>query len=352
MNDGQTLAWDIGGANLKAVHEQSVVKHHAFALWKYPDRLADEMIALAKAMPAATRWRLTMTGELCDCFATKRAGVIHILAAAETAAKAVSISSLNAWTPLKGFLSVSRHGPRNDGLERKPEAADVYLSGGGGGNWHALATAIAQRYPDESVLLIDTGSTTTDVLHLDHGKVACRGLNDPQRLASGELVYVGLKRTPLMGIAGRMKVQAVTYRLMNELFATMDDAALWRSVVGEHPDDRDTADGQPRTRHAAKRRLLRMIGGDEDLFGDAACDELAQGFWQAASGHLASAIEQVVSDRSIDRIILSGSGETLAQAAVRSVMPSAIAVDSLSVLLGAEISSAACAWALLQINGH
>src|SRR5690606_1097665 len=67
-------------------------------------------------------------------------------------------------------------------------------------NWHALATYMAQAYPQGLSLMLDTGSTTTDVIRLDQGRVAAIGLTDRQRLATGELVYLGARRTPLMAL--------------------------------------------------------------------------------------------------------------------------------------------------------
>jgi len=73
------LGLDIGGANLKAAHSEWRRAHVAFALWKHPERLAEELGRLGAAMPAHDRLAVTMTGELCDCFATRREGVRAIL---------------------------------------------------------------------------------------------------------------------------------------------------------------------------------------------------------------------------------------------------------------------------------
>src|SRR5437763_5240199 len=80
------LGLDIGGANLKAAHSGGPARLRPFSLWKQPDRLADELSALIADWPPFEQLAVTMTGELCDCFATRREGVLHILAAVERVA--------------------------------------------------------------------------------------------------------------------------------------------------------------------------------------------------------------------------------------------------------------------------
>ena len=80
------LGLDVGGANLKAAHTAGPAVSRPFPLWKRPGDLADELRALVAPLPPFERLAVTMTGELCDCFATKREGVLHILTAVEAGA--------------------------------------------------------------------------------------------------------------------------------------------------------------------------------------------------------------------------------------------------------------------------
>src|SRR5262245_43728627 len=75
------IGLDIGGANLKAATSGGRALSRPFALWKHPERLPDELAAIAAELRPAGPVAVTMTGELCDCFETKRDGVRHILAA-------------------------------------------------------------------------------------------------------------------------------------------------------------------------------------------------------------------------------------------------------------------------------
>src|SRR3978361_399199 len=75
------LGLDIGGANLKAATADKRAVSVPFALWKQPDKLPVALAELVAKFPDATEMAVTMTGELCDCFETKRDGVHAIIAA-------------------------------------------------------------------------------------------------------------------------------------------------------------------------------------------------------------------------------------------------------------------------------
>ena len=74
-----TLGLDIGGANVKAYHTAGVARSSPFALWRNPAGLADALRSLTAGLSRADGIAVTMTGELCDCFASKREGVTAIL---------------------------------------------------------------------------------------------------------------------------------------------------------------------------------------------------------------------------------------------------------------------------------
>src|SRR5262249_28321084 len=77
----RVVGLDVGGANLKAADGAGVARGRPFPLGKAPDRLAAELRALLADLPPADRLAVTLTGELCDCFADRAAGVAHILGA-------------------------------------------------------------------------------------------------------------------------------------------------------------------------------------------------------------------------------------------------------------------------------
>ncbi len=71
------------------------------------------------------------------------------------------------------------------------------------------------------------------------------GQTDPERLQTGELVYVGASRSPINGILQSGVVDGIKYRVANEFFATSLDALLLLGMVTEDPNCFDTADGKP-----------------------------------------------------------------------------------------------------------
>ena len=79
----RVLGLDVGGANLKAAHTDGAALSRPFALWKDPGGLAGALRGLIAEMAAADLLAVTMTGELCDCFESKRQGVLAILDAVE-----------------------------------------------------------------------------------------------------------------------------------------------------------------------------------------------------------------------------------------------------------------------------
>ena len=170
------LALDVGGANLKAAHGNGWTRTVPFEVWKRPESLGRAIACLAASAPAFDRVALTMTAELCDCYPTKRDGVVSILTAVTDA---VGDRSVSVWGIDGRFHEVGE-------IRERPGLAAA-------ANWLALATVAARLVPEDQGILIDVGSTTTDLIPLDRGNVAARGRTDRERLASGELVYAGMQ---------------------------------------------------------------------------------------------------------------------------------------------------------------
>src|SRR5438067_71780 len=100
------LGLDVGGANLKAavVRAGDVACHtRPFALWRNPAGLADALASVVEQLPPADEIAVTMTGELCDCFASKREGILHILDVVERVAAGKPI---RVWCTDGRFYSV------------------------------------------------------------------------------------------------------------------------------------------------------------------------------------------------------------------------------------------------------
>ena len=96
--------------------------------------------------------------------------------------------------------------------------------------------------------------------------VAARGRTDTERLQTGELVYAGVRRTPVCALATELPFRGVPTGLAAELFASTLDVYLTLGEIAPDPKDLSTADGRPATVDAARDRLARMVGADRDGF--------------------------------------------------------------------------------------
>jgi probable H4MPT-linked C1 transfer pathway protein len=311
------LGLDIGGANLKAAHTNGVAHSRPFALWRHPERLSTELASLVPSLPPAEGVAVTMTGELCDCFASKREGVAHILQAVESVFPTVP---LHVWTTQGRFVCSAQ---ARDDWQATASA-----------NWLALATFAGRIAPAGLSLLVDIGTTTTDLIVLKDGVPQPIGRTDRDRLASGELLYRGWRRTPLMALDPRGAA---------ELFATMHDVCMVLNLVPEDANDRDTADGQPATRAHALKRLARMRCSEIEDSDETEWVELARGLRGRLHGEIDGCLMRLLDGHSqpITACILSGSGVCLLPADWPGV-PSHRLEDAFSP----GVSEAACAYAV------
>ncbi len=314
------LGLDIGGANLKAAHSAGAAASAPFPLWKNPAGLAGALRELVRRLPTAEGWAVTMTGELCDCFGTKREGVAAIL---DAAARAAGPTPVQVW--------------RTDGRLVSPDEARRTPLRTAAANWLALATFAGRLAPRGPALLLDMGSTTTDIIPLVDGVPVPQGRTDTERLQSGELVYTGIRRTPLCALLSDVAA---------EFFATTLDVYLVLGVLPEDPNERDTADGRPATRNLAHARLARMICGDLETTTEDERLRLAHRFHQRQHYLLDNALQCVAESLPAlpETVILSGIGEPVTR--ILPVVESVRRVVSFREQFGPAISEAACAYAL------
>ncbi|MBX9677353.1 MAG: hypothetical protein K2X38_01230 [Gemmataceae bacterium] len=325
MTAKHVLGLDIGGANLKAADVRRRALNRSFPLWKTPSELSERLRALIGEYPETTELAVVMTGELCDCFATKSEGVVHIVRSVYEAAKL----SARFWTTDGVFVS-------DQTAIAEPERVAA-------ANWHALATYAGRFAGTDPALLLDIGSTTTDIIPIADGKPATLGRTDPERLRSAELVYTGVRRTPLCAVFGMEKAA--------EFFATMDDVYLLLEETTEKPKDSDTADGRPRTRTHAHARIARMECDDAKGFGLEQAVALAEDARGRQLTYLAYALQRVLSRIAPTPrlVITSGEGEFLAPSILARASLGRTPRRSLGDELGPAASSAACAFAVAML---
>jgi probable H4MPT-linked C1 transfer pathway protein len=250
MSQTNIIGWDIGGAHVKAavINPEGMViavYQQPCPLWKGLDQLRSAVTRIMReASGSNCRHAITMTGELVDLFEHREDGVKQI------------IDTMTALLPQRRCLLFA-------GKEGFLESAQVeagHYQAIASANWLASASFAAQKVG--SGLFVDIGSTTTDILLLNDGKVLAQGYTDYQRLLSRELIYTGIVRTAVMAVAQTARDQGREIGLMAEYFATMADVYRVTGELNEHHDQCETADGAEKTITASARRLSRMIGSD------------------------------------------------------------------------------------------
>jgi (4-(4-[2-(gamma-L-glutamylamino)ethyl]phenoxymethyl)furan-2-yl)methanamine synthase len=279
--DAACVGWDIGGAHVKAcvlLHGRVVdVAQWACPLWQGMDQLESVLEQATRRWPdlAFLHHGVTMTGEMTDLFAHREEGVQRIAAA--MAAR---------WPETRFFAG--------DAGWCSAEEAGAQWAQVASANWLASARHTALALGGEGVL-VDIGSTTTDLIAWRGGRVLTTARSDAQRLASGELVYHGVVRTPLCSLGPRITWRGEPLNVMNEFFATTADVyRLTGELQAEH-DLYPPADSGAKDTAATQARLARMIGLDAR---DATADEWLAfaGAWRQAQvaelgGQLARVLE-------------------------------------------------------------
>ena len=250
MHTENYTGWDIGGAHLKTAGLDKrgalcALSQFATPLWQGMQTLAHPVMQTLEALPAGRCVHaLTMTGELADCFPSRRDGVRTLVDYLST--RLGPDHPLYVYAGDKGLLTPAQAPERH---------ADIASA-----NWRATAAYAAQRLG--SGTLIDMGTTTTDIIPFHDGQVCHRGYADQQRLRSGELVYTGIVRTPVMAVVERLPYQRVWQSVAAECFATMADVYRITGELDERFDLLPAADAAAKTRYHSIKRLARMLGAD------------------------------------------------------------------------------------------
>ena len=184
-----------------------------------------------------------MTAELCDCFPTKTVGVNTVL---DAVVAGIPGRSIVVWGVDGKFHSMAE-------VRRQPQLSAA-------ANWLALAILAARSIPDSRGLLIDIGSTTTDLIPLDRGRVAARGKSDTERLQTGELVYAGSAERQPARWRLSYPFRGVATGLAAEIFASGLDVYLMLGEVASNASDLSITDGPVRGNGRGGPRPPRQDG--------------------------------------------------------------------------------------------
>jgi (4-(4-[2-(gamma-L-glutamylamino)ethyl]phenoxymethyl)furan-2-yl)methanamine synthase len=300
-----TIGLDVGGAHLKLARVDdghlTSVRQIACPLWQGLDRLDVALREAETLIADAEAFSITMTAELTEIFESREAGVQAIIDRLQDRLS----GDLRIYMGLKGFGSPQ--------IARKDPLSVASAN--------FLATAALASHRRTTALLIDMGSTTTDIIACDRPL----GLTDAERLQTGELVYTGFTRTPVPSVATRAPLAGQWQGLASDAFATMADVRRIRATLPDDVDHHSTADGRGKSQHESLARFARGFGRD----GDMRHIEI----WQAAAAYIEErqlrAVHdgalQVLSrpDTRVESVVVAGIGaQAASQIAARLGLPS------------------------------
>ena len=271
---------DVGGANLKVVDDDGVHIHYC-PLWK-GSPLAQLLKQYQKntGEPAV----VVMSGELADCFPEKKTGIAFIVRAVRAA-----------------FPRALFYGTEGEFHSRAvPQLAAA--------NWLASADYLREQYPDS--VLVDVGSTTTDIIPL-----SCfadlKGLPDLRRLQKGYLLYTGMLRTTLPALLRTVEIDGTQTPVSSEYFAISADAHLVLGNISPKGYSCDTPDKKEKTKLASLRRLARVVCADLPEIGKQNAIAIASQFWDAQRTLICDRVRAVMRESGASSVVTAGIGAPL-----------------------------------------
>lgn len=254
-NQSEPVNWiglDIGGANLKVADTQGNGLSHFFPLWSKRDELVFAIRELLSEFGNDSHhFAMTMTGELADCYRTKQEGVTHII---DSALTAIGNAVLKIATVDDRWITPTK----------AKQSTDLVAAA----NWRLTARYVAVNFANagKKTLLIDIGSTTTDLIPIESSRIIAQGCTDTERLQTGELIYCGTWRTSIDSLMSDLPYRDGRCPVMRERFATTADAWLMLGELEEDSSRIETANGMPFTIDHSIDRLAKLIGADRTIF--------------------------------------------------------------------------------------
>ena len=280
------LGLDIGGANIKAglvevsngriVECRTVVTY--LPLWRVgKKKLSKELQEISTFLSKTDKIDgvgVTMTAELSDVFKSKKEGVEYVLR---------NVESL--WGDIKPLI-VDYTGQ----LIKLEEAYSDYLNVSSA-NWAATAKVLTQIFKE--CILIDVGSTTTDIIPIVNHKVSVLGSTDLERLATGELIYTGILRSNISSIVHSIPIKGKETEIASEIFALSSDVHLILGNISQEEYSTDTADGRGKSLDECLSRLARIVCSDSDILGEAEIKKMAYNIYNEQIKKIGNGLKQV-----------------------------------------------------------
>ena len=302
------VGWDIGGVNTKAARvilgpdgpSRPRARGVPLEMERDAESLAPTLRDLAQALGGGpVLHAVTMTAELSQAFRTKREGVGFVL---DALGEAFPGEPMRVYTVDGRFL---------DPEEARGRPLEVAAA-----NWAATARFVGRETPD--CLLVDIGTTSTDIIPILSGEPATVGRTDPERLLSGELVYTGALRTPVEAVARSVPLWGGHCPLAAERFALMGDVYLWVGALDAAEYTVTPPDGRPPTREFAGERLARAVCADAEMLDEDAVGTIARALAEEQLEAVIAGMRRVLSRHPrLGTAVVTGLGDFIAAEAAR-----------------------------------
>jgi len=176
-----------------------------------------------------------MTAELSDIFPDRKNGIKHVVNLSSKILGEKNIFFYSKKSFLKKKLAI-----------KKPFELNSM-------NWHATASFVSNFFPN--CILVDIGSTTSDIIPIKNKEIISKDVSDYQRLKSNELIYLGVLRTPIQAVEKKKN-------LINENFANLSDVYRVLNKIPSTFDLLPTLDSKTKNKHDSARRIARIFGKD------------------------------------------------------------------------------------------
>jgi probable H4MPT-linked C1 transfer pathway protein len=294
------LAWDIGGANIKATflekmdgdYRKKTISRY-LPIWREGKDCLPMVIEEIKkeVFYDVDLVGVTMTAELSDIYENKKEGVSHVLD-----------SILQVFSKSKILVL-----DYNACFKKIHEAKKNYLEVAGA-NWVATAWLVSKFM--KNCVVVDIGSTTTDIIPIADGKTVVKGKTDMERLSNGELVYTGALRTNIATLVDEVPLRGKMIGVSSEKFALSGDIHLILENISPNEYTSETADGREKTKDRAFARLARIICADSNMLKKEELISLANYIYKNQLKKISKELIKVhkALNRKINTIVVTGMG--------------------------------------------
>lgn len=288
--------FDIGGANTDlAVVELDEsgnlinlkTEFSYLPMWQRKNDLASVLKELLEPFGHVDAVGISMTAELVDAYKTKIEGV-----------KDIASKSNEAFDVPVGFVGL-------DGMMTLSELYENPMNAAAA-NWIATAPLAAKIKPE--IILLDTGSTTTDIIPIKNGVECAKGRSDLERLQTGELVYSGTLRTNVAALVEKVPLNDTMARIASELFAVTADVHMVLGNIKKENYSGDTMDGAGKSIEDCMRRISRVVCGDLEVLRTDEIENIAAYVYTEQVRRISEALTEVSKRNNIYHVVTTGLG--------------------------------------------